>query len=37
MFEIILSVSLYACAVAFLVRCVIAYCENSNDHIVTEP
>jgi hypothetical protein len=37
MIEIILSLCLYAGAVAFLVRCFIAYCENSNDHIVTEP
>ena len=37
MFEIILSVSLYAGAVALLVKCAIAYCENSHDHIVTEP
>lgn len=37
MLEIILSVSLYAGAVALLVKCAIAYCENSHDHIVTEP
>ena len=37
MLEIILSVSLYAGAVALLVKCAIAYCENSHDNIVTEP
>ena len=37
MFEIILSVGLYAAAIYFLVKGAIAFCNQSHGDIVTEP
>lgn len=37
MFEIIISVALYAAAIVFLVKSAFAYCNRSGHDIVTEP
>lgn len=37
MFEIILSVGLYAAAIVLLVKGTIAFCDNTSSDIVTEP
>lgn len=37
MFEIILSVGLYAAAIALLVKGAIVFCDNTPSDIVTEP
>lgn len=37
MFEIILSVGLYAAAIVLLVKGAIALCDNTSSHIITEP
>lgn len=37
MFEIILSVGLYAAAVALLVKGAIAFCDQSHNEIAPEP
>ena len=37
MFEIIISVALYAAAIVFLVKSAFAYCNRSGQDIVTEP
>lgn len=37
MFEIILSVGLYAVVIVLLVKGAIAFCDNTSNDIVTEP
>ena len=37
MFEIILSVGLYAAVIVFLVKSAVAFCDQPNKDIVTEP
>lgn len=37
MFEIVISVALYVGALTLLVKGAIVYCNNSHEHVVTEP
>ena len=37
MFEIILSVALYAAAIVFLVKSAFVFCNRSGHDIITEP
>ena len=37
MLEIIISVALYVGALVLLVKGAIAFCNNSNENVVTEP
>ena len=37
MFEIILSIGLYAAVIVVLVKSAVAFCDQPNNDIVTEP